>query len=70
MVLAGGGVGVVDTFTAQRYLHQLKIVPVVDSLPFEVILLSRRDQPQSQVGLALQQLIRHKLWELSDKPLG
>ncbi|EIC85875.1 LysR family transcriptional regulator [Serratia sp. M24T3] len=66
MVLAGGGVGVVDTFTAQRYVNQLKIVPVVDALPFEVILLSRRDQPQSQVGLALQQSIRHKLWELGE----
>lgn len=66
MVLAGGGVGVVDTFTAQRYLNQLKIVPVVEALPFEVILLSRRDQPQSQIGLTLQQLIRHKLWELEE----
>ncbi len=43
MVLAGGGVGVVDTFTARRYVDQLKIVPVVEPLPFEVILLSRRD---------------------------
>jgi DNA-binding transcriptional LysR family regulator len=66
MVLAGGGVGVVDTFTARRYLHQLKIVPVVERLPFEVILLSRRGQPQSQVALTLQQLIRHKMWALSE----
>lgn len=64
LVLAGGGVGVVDTFTARRYINQLKILPVVEALPFEVILLSRRDQPSSQAALKLKQLIRHKLWEL------
>ncbi|KFD08749.1 LysR family transcriptional regulator [Rahnella aquatilis CIP 78.65 = ATCC 33071] len=37
MVLAGGGVGVVDTFTARRYVDQLKIVAVAEPLPFEVI---------------------------------
>jgi len=64
LVLAGGGVGVVDTFTARRYAHQLKILPVVEALPFEVVLLSRRDQPSSQAALKLKQLIRHTLWEL------
>ena len=64
MVLAGGGVGVVDTFTARRSVDQLKIVPVVDPLPFEVILLSRREQPASQASNRLKQLIRSKLWDL------
>src|SRR5476649_1162675 len=67
LVLAGGGVGVVDTFTALRYINQLKILPVVEALPFEVILLSRRDQPSSQAALKLKQLIRHKLFCLDRK---
>jgi DNA-binding transcriptional LysR family regulator len=70
VVLAGGGVGVVDTFTASRYRGQLKILPVVEYLPFEVILLSRKDQPASQAALKLQQLIRHKLWELEGQLLS
>lgn len=68
MVLAGGGVGVVDTFTARRYVDQLKIVPVVEPLPFEVILLSRRDQPASQAALRLRQLIKRKVGELKGVP--
>jgi len=64
VVLAGGGVGVVDTFTARRYQHQLKILPVVEALPFEVILLSRKDQPASQAAQKLRQLIRKTLWAL------
>jgi len=55
---------VVDTFTARRYVDQLKIVAVVEPLPFEVILLSRRDQPASQASNRLKQLIRSKLWDL------
>ena len=66
MVLAGGGVGVVDTFTARRYVDQLKICEVLEPLPFEVILLNRRDQPVSQAALKLKQLIRRKLWELGN----
>lgn len=68
MVLAGGGVGVVDTFTARRYVDQLKIVAVVEPLPFEVILLSRRDQPVSQAALRLRQLIKRKVGELKGVP--
>lgn len=64
VVLAGGGVGVVDVFTASRYRGQLKILPVVEYLPFDVIFLSRKDQPASQAAQKLKQLIRHKLWEL------
>lgn len=39
MVLAGGGVGIVDTFTARRYAHQLQVVKIQGRLPFEVQLL-------------------------------
>nr|MBA2817324.1 LysR family transcriptional regulator [Candidatus Pantoea persica] len=49
MVLAGGGVDVVDLFTACRYADQLKLLPVTQPLPFEVMLISQRDRPQSAV---------------------
>lgn len=65
MVLAGGGVGVVDLFTACRYAEQLKLLPVAQPLPFEVMLISRRDQPQSQSTLQLKQVIRNRLWEIA-----
>ncbi len=65
MVLAGGGVGIVDLFTACRYADQLKLLPVAQPLPFEVMLLSRRDRPQSQSTLQLKQVIRNKLWEIA-----
>lgn len=65
MVLAGGGVGIVDLFTGRRYAHQLKVLPVAQPLPFEVMLISRRDRPQSQSTLQLKQVIRTKLWELA-----
>lgn len=48
MVLAGGGTGVVDLFTACRYADQLKILPVDQPLPFEVMIIGRRDTPQSR----------------------
>ncbi|PQK91149.1 LysR family transcriptional regulator [Pantoea ananatis] len=65
MVLAGGGVGVVDLFTACRYADQLKLLPVAQPLPFEVMLISRRDKPQSQSTLQLKQVIRNRLWEIA-----
>jgi len=65
MVLAGGGVGIVDLFTARRYADQLRVVPVAQPLPFEVMLISRRDRPQSQSTLQLKQVIRMRLWELA-----
>jgi DNA-binding transcriptional LysR family regulator len=76
MVLAGGGGArrgrgggapppAVDLFTACRYADQLKLLPVAQPLPFEVMLISRRDQPQSQSTLQLKQVIRNKLWEIA-----
>ncbi|MCV9879012.1 LysR family transcriptional regulator [Brenneria izbisi] len=65
MVLAGGGVGVVDLFTACRYADQLKIVPIDQPLPFEVTLISRRDNPQSQATLQLKQMMKRKCWEIA-----
>lgn len=67
MVLAGGGVGVVDLFTACRYADQLALLPVAQPLPFEVMLISRRDRPQSQSTLHLKQVIRHRLWEIAQQ---
>ena len=65
MVLAGGGVGVVDLFTARRYADQLKILPIAQPLPFEVMLISRRDRPQSRAALFLKQVMRNKLWQIA-----
>jgi len=65
MVLAGGGVGVVDLFTACRYADKLTLLPVAQPLPFEVMLISLRDQPQSQATLQLKQVIRDKLWAIA-----
>lgn len=65
MTLAGGGVGIVDLFTACRYVGQLKILPIAQPLPFEVMLISRRDRPQSQSTLQLKQVIRQKLWDIA-----
>ncbi|WP_410015453.1 LysR family transcriptional regulator [Sodalis sp. C49] len=65
MVLAGGGVGVVDLFTARRYADQLKILPIAEPLPFEVMLISRRDHAQSRAGARLKQVIRNKLGQIA-----
>lgn len=65
MVLAGGGVGVVDLFTACRYADLLKIVPIDQPLPFEVTLISRRDNPQSRATLQLKQMMKNKCREIA-----
>ncbi|MBJ7223379.1 MULTISPECIES: LysR family transcriptional regulator [unclassified Brenneria] len=65
MVLAGGGVGVVDLFTACRYANQLKIVSIDQPLPFEVTLISRRDNPQSRATLQLKQMMKNKCQEIA-----
>ncbi|CAM3528975.1 HTH-type transcriptional regulator GltR [Vibrio aerogenes CECT 7868] len=58
MVLSGGGVGVVDRFTANRYSNEVNIVPISERLPFELILISRRDKPLSPQLLALKSLFK------------
>ncbi|KHN53061.1 LysR family transcriptional regulator [Pectobacterium fontis] len=65
MVLAGGGAGIVDLFTACRYADQLKIVPIDQPLPFEVTLISRRDNPQSQATLQLKQMMKNRCREIA-----
>ncbi len=65
MVLAGGGVGVVDLFTALRYADRLTILPIVEPLPFEVMLISRRDHVQSRAVSRLKQVIRNKLGQIA-----
>ncbi|AUG98535.1 LysR family transcriptional regulator [Pectobacteriaceae bacterium CE70] len=67
MVLAGGGTGIVDLFTARRYADQLKIVPIAQPLPFEVMLISRRDTPQSRAALQLKHVLKNKCWELASQ---
>ncbi|MCA2015687.1 LysR family transcriptional regulator [Vibrio tritonius] len=58
MVVSGGGVGVVDLFTAQRYAKDVHIVPIVERLPFELVLVTRRDIPQSRQLLQLKSLFK------------
>ncbi|CAG9295200.1 LysR family transcriptional regulator [Celerinatantimonas diazotrophica] len=65
MVLAGGGVGVVDLFTARCYEHRLQVVPIADSLPFEVMFLSRADMPQSRSTLALKKCLKQRCREIA-----
>ncbi|SLM61308.1 MULTISPECIES: LysR family transcriptional regulator [Dickeya] len=67
MVLAGGGTGIVDLFTARRYAGQLKIVPISQPLPFEVMLISRRDIPQSREMLQLKQVLKNQCRELASQ---
>ncbi|WP_192456371.1 LysR family transcriptional regulator [Musicola keenii] len=69
MVLAGGGTGIVDLFTAHRYADQLKIVPISQPLPFEVMLISRSDIPQSREVLQLKQELKIKCRELATRCL-
>ncbi|MFM2486846.1 LysR family transcriptional regulator [Celerinatantimonas yamalensis] len=68
MVVAGGGVGVVDLFTARCYEHKLKVVPIADPLPFEVMFLSRADSPQSRATLALKTCLKTHCQQIA-KPL-
>lgn len=65
LVLAGAGVGIVDLFTAWRYSDQVKILPVAEPLPFEVMFVSQRGIPQSRATLAFKQIIRGKLREIA-----
>ncbi|WP_432455858.1 MULTISPECIES: LysR family transcriptional regulator [unclassified Agarivorans] len=58
MVLSGGGVGIVDVFTARCYEQKLKIVPIAQALPFEVMFLSRVGSPQSPATLKLKQQLK------------
>ncbi|TKI04886.1 LysR family transcriptional regulator [Martelella alba] len=58
MVLAGGGTGIVDLFTACRYADQLKILPVDQPLPFEVMIIGRRDTPPSREALRLKKVLK------------
>lgn len=67
MVLAGGGTGIVDLFTARRYADQLKILPIAQPLPFEVMLIGRRDTPQSREAMQLKQVLKNKCRELADQ---
>ena len=60
MVVSGGGVGVVDLFTASRYANEVDIVPIAERLPFELVLISRRERPQSMALLKLKALFKQR----------
>ena len=56
MVVSGGGVGVVDTFTASRYAKDVQIVPILESLSFELMLITRKDKSQSKELIYLKSM--------------
>lgn len=58
MVLSGGGVGVVDIFTAMRYANDIKIVPLTELSPFDLMLITRRDKRQSKELLHLKSMLK------------
>lgn len=60
MVVSGGGVGVVDVFTARNYEHRLNIVAIEEPLPFEVMFLSQQGLPQSRATLALKKRLKEQ----------
>ncbi|CRL46100.1 DNA-binding transcriptional regulator LysR [Sodalis glossinidius str. 'morsitans'] len=57
MVLAGGGVGIVDTFTASRYAAQLQVVAIQEALPFEVQWLTTASQAAEPAVLLMRSII-------------
>jgi len=67
LIVSGGGVGIVDLFTAARYKEQLDIVPIIEPLPFELMLISRRESPQSHAALELKKMFKRRCIELSNE---
>lgn len=61
MVIAGGGTGLVDPFTAERYRDRLQVVPLVPAVEMSVTLLRARHVPRSHAACRLSQLIRDRL---------
>lgn len=66
MVLAGGGVGIVDTFTARRYAQQLQVVKIQGALPFEVQLLMTASHAADPAVLLMRSIIRRRLEQWVD----
>lgn len=60
MVVSGGGVGVVDIFTASRYAKEVQIIAMEKPLCFELTLISRRDKPQSRDLLLLKSMFKEQ----------
>ncbi|MEL0628496.1 LysR family transcriptional regulator [Psychromonas aquatilis] len=58
MVVSGGGVAVVDIFTASRYANDVQIIPLQEALCFELVLISRSDKPQSRDLLLLKSMFK------------
>lgn len=68
MVSSGGGVGVVDSITANRYSNEVKVVPIIERLPFELSLISRKDKPKSITLLALKALFKQHCRKVAHQP--
>ncbi|MBF9002068.1 LysR family transcriptional regulator [Vibrio nitrifigilis] len=65
MVVSGGGVGVVDLFTASRYANDVQILPLKERLPFELVFITRRNIPQSKQIIELKQRFRAQCRKIS-----
>ncbi|WP_074013740.1 LysR substrate-binding domain-containing protein [Candidatus Sodalis sp. SoCistrobi] len=68
MVLAGGGVGIVDTFTARRYAAQLQVVAIQEPLPFEVQWLTTASHAADPAVLLMRSVIGRQLAQWIDAP--
>lgn len=61
MVMAGGGTGLVDPFTAERYRDRLRVVPLTPAIEMSVTLLRARHVPRSHAACRLGELVRRHL---------
>ncbi|MFC0269763.1 LysR family transcriptional regulator [Kushneria aurantia] len=61
LVIAGGGTGVVDPLTAERYREQVQIVPLDPPLEMSVTLLHAEHTPLSHPGQRLRELLYQRL---------
>ncbi|GHC14501.1 transcriptional regulator [Kushneria pakistanensis] len=61
MVMAGGGTGIVDPFTAERYRDRLQVLPLAPALNMDVALLSASHVPLPHSAHRLRTLIIEQL---------
>lgn len=74
LVIAGGGTGIVDPFTAERYRDRLQVLPLAPALDMNVALLRARHVPQPHAAhrlrtLLIEQLSTHsRRWQTDQLP--
>ncbi|WP_456269473.1 LysR family transcriptional regulator [Kushneria sp. AK178] len=61
LVIAGGGTGIVDPFTAERYRDRLQVLPLAPALDMNVALLKARHVPWPHCAHQLRALLIEQL---------